>query len=36
MDAANAAEQQKQKFKNQAAKQRDKIRGLKGVEPEMQ
>ena len=34
MDANNAAMAKKDKFKNQAAKQRDKIRGLKGVEPE--
>ena len=33
MDANNAAQAKKDKFKTQAAKQRDKIRGLKGVEP---
>ena len=34
MDNMNAAEAMKKKFKDQAAKQRDKIRGLKGVEPD--
>ena len=34
MEAVNAAESKKKQFKDQAAKQRDKIRGLKTVEPE--
>ena len=34
MDANASAQVKNQRFKDQAAKQRDKIRGLKGVEPE--